>query len=229
MDKKASPVSGFGIIRGIISLFFFFVLATHSSAQSPYSKLDEWMESNAKAMGGRSILVICIDGQIVYTKSVNDMNHRQKSMNKYVAGKQGEPAVLDDCNLTSRQMMASCSKWDGGAIIIRQDSLNWIKFCFEKDYTGAKRVVSVVTKNISDDCNSVEIMEKKVYYKIAKADNVITLYFSTEGKKCFLVRHLQFDTVPGFEVGFLAQSPTSKFCAVKFSNISYQLKKIKDP
>ena len=42
------------------------------------------------------------------------------------------------------------SKWDGGAIVIKQDSLNWIKFCFEKDYTGRRRVVSVVTKNISD-------------------------------------------------------------------------------
>ncbi|MFI5188038.1 MAG: DUF1349 domain-containing protein, partial [Chitinophagales bacterium] len=61
------------------------------------------------------------------------------------------------------------SKWDGGAIVLKQDSLNWIKFCFEKDYTGARRVVSVVTKNISDDCNSVEINSNKVFYKIAKA------------------------------------------------------------
>jgi len=43
------------------------------------------------------------------------------------------------------------SKWDGGAIVIISDTLNWVKFCFEKDYTGARRVVSVVTKNISDD------------------------------------------------------------------------------
>src|SRR6266700_4666755 len=62
------------------------------------------------------------------------------------------------------------NKWDGGAIVIKKDSLNWIKFCFEKDYTGAKRVVSVVTKNISDDCNSVEINTNKVFYKVAKAD-----------------------------------------------------------
>lgn len=69
---------------------------------------------------------------------------------------------------------AFATKWDGGAIVIKSDSLNWIKFCFEKDYTGAKRVVSVVTKNISDDCNSVEIKGRKVFYKMAKADNVIT-------------------------------------------------------
>jgi hypothetical protein len=121
------------------------------------------------------------------------------------------------------------SKWDGGAIVLKQDSLNWIKFCFEKDYTGARRVVSVVTKNISDDCNSVEIKTNKVFYKLAKADNVITLYYSPEGKKWFLIRHLQFDTDKNLTLGFLAQSPTGKKCEVRFSNISYRAKKIKDP
>jgi regulation of enolase protein 1 (concanavalin A-like superfamily) len=121
------------------------------------------------------------------------------------------------------------SKWDGGAIVLMQDSLNWIKFCFEKDYTGARRVVSVVTKNISDDCNSVEINSNKVYYKLAKADNVITLYYSLEGKNWFLIRHLQFDTDKNLTLGFLAQSPTGKKCEVKFSDISYRVKKIKDP
>jgi len=121
------------------------------------------------------------------------------------------------------------SKWDGGALVLKRDSLNWIKFCFEKDYTGAKRVVSVVTKNISDDCNSVEIKSNTVFYKMAKADNVITLYYSLDGLKWFLVRHLQFDTMNGFKVGFLAQSPTGKRCEVKFSHISYEVKKIKDP
>ena len=121
------------------------------------------------------------------------------------------------------------NKWDGGAIVIKQDSLNWIKFCFEKDYTGAPRVVSVVTKNISDDCNSVEVKGNKVFYKVAKADNVVTLYYSMNGVKWFLVRHLQFETHRGFKVGFLAQSPTGAGCEVKFSNIIYKAIKIKDP
>jgi regulation of enolase protein 1 (concanavalin A-like superfamily) len=124
---------------------------------------------------------------------------------------------------------AFTSKWDGGAIVIKQDSLNWIKFCFEKDYTGAKRVVSVVTKNISDDCNSIEMNANKVFYKVAKANNVITLYCSADASKWYLIRHLQFDAHKGFKLGFLAQSPTGDRCEVKFSNIVYQVKKIKDP
>jgi len=135
----------------------------------------------------------------------------------------------EDFVLTASVEHAFTSKWDGGALIIKQDSLHWVKFCFEKDYTGARRVVSVVTNNISDDCNSAEIFTNKVYYKIAKAGNVITLYYSANGKNWFLVRHFQFDLVKGFRVGFLAQSPTGERCAVRFSDITYTLKKIRDP
>ena len=124
---------------------------------------------------------------------------------------------------------AFANKWDGGALVIKQDSLHWIKFCFEKDYTGSKRVVSVVTNDISDDCNSVEMTSNKVFYKVENAGNVITLYCSENGDKWLLIRHLQFDARKGFSLGFLAQSPTGDRCEVKFSNISYKTVKIKDP
>ena len=99
-----------------------------------------------------------------------------------------------DFVLTASIEHTFANKWDGGAIVLIQDSLNWVKLCFERDYTGARRVVSVVTKNISDDCNSVEINRNKVYYKVAKADNVITLYYSLNGTKWFLVRHFHLLT-----------------------------------
>lgn len=121
------------------------------------------------------------------------------------------------------------SKWDGGALVLMEDSLNWIKFCFEKDYTGAKRVVSVVTKDISDDCNSAAVVQNRVYYKMAKAGNVITLYYSADGKKWLLVRHLQFNNKKEIKIGFLAQSPTGNSCEVIFSNIRYSKKRISDP
>jgi len=121
------------------------------------------------------------------------------------------------------------NKWDGGAIVLEADKMTWIKFCFEKDYTGVHRVVSVVTKDISDDCNSVAITGNLVFYKIAKADNVITLYYSADGKKWFLIRHLQFNTIKPIKLGFMAQSPTGKDCKVTFSNVTYSTKKIKDP
>lgn len=121
------------------------------------------------------------------------------------------------------------NKWDGGALVLKQDSLNWIKFCFERDYLGARRVVSVVTKNTSDDCNSVELTANKVFFKVARAGHVITLYYSLNGVQWVLVRHFQFDATKRLRVGFLAQSPTGKSCQATFRDITYQIKKIKDP
>ena len=79
--------------------------------------------------------------------------------------------------LTASIKHSFAKKWDGGALVLKQDSLHWIKFCFERDYTGAKRVVSVVTKDIYDDCNSLAIQSNRVFYKIAKAGKVIMLYY----------------------------------------------------
>ena len=108
--------------------------------------------------------------------------------------------------------------------------MHWVKFCFEKDYTGVHRVVSVVTNDISDDCNSGAISSKLCRItKIAKADNVVTLYFSADMKKWFLIRHFQYNAKGPLKLGFLAQSPTGTHKKVTFSNITYQHKKIKDP
>lgn len=121
------------------------------------------------------------------------------------------------------------SKWDGGAIVIKSDSLNWVKFCYEKDYLGAHRVVSVVTRNISDDCNSVSFSSNKVYYKVAKSGPAITLYCSGDNKDWLLVRHFQLNTPGPVQLGLLAQSPDGPGTEVRFSEIKYEAIKIKDP
>jgi regulation of enolase protein 1 (concanavalin A-like superfamily) len=133
-----------------------------------------------------------------------------------------------DFVLISKIEHAFTAKWDGGALILKADSLNWIKFCFEKDYTGSRRIVSVVTKDISDDCNSIAMISNAAWFKMAKAGNVITLYASSDGKKWLLVRHFQFPPKE-VQVGFLAQSPSGSGCRVLFSAIKYIRKTIKDP
>ncbi len=121
------------------------------------------------------------------------------------------------------------NKWDGGALVLKADSLHWVKFCYEKDYTGARRVVSVVTKGISDDCNAVSFKNKRIYFKMAKASPVLTLYISKNQRRWLLVRHLHFPATSGLRVGFLAQSPTGSENTVVFSDIRYEKKRISDP
>lgn len=120
------------------------------------------------------------------------------------------------------------NKWDGGAIILEADKDNWIKFCFEKDYTGAKRVVSVVTKGISDDANSIELAQNTAYYKMAKKEDTVYLYVSKSGKEWYLVRAINFKYNKTLKLGLLAQSPEGKSNTVNFSDVKYSATTIKD-
>ena len=80
--------------------------------------LDQWLEDHAKEMGGRAMLVVWKDGHLVYSQSVNEMTRRQKMVNKYVARRQGKSANLDDYTLSTRQPIASCSKWLSAALVM---------------------------------------------------------------------------------------------------------------
>ena len=104
--------------RKLVVFLFFVGLSDILSGQSHFAKLDSWMETNTKDMGGRAILVIYKDGKIIYNKSVLDMSHRQKSVNKYVARKQGVEADLNAYNLNSNVLVASCSKWLSAALVM---------------------------------------------------------------------------------------------------------------
>jgi CubicO group peptidase (beta-lactamase class C family) len=103
-------------LRRITLLMSVMCFSTFLSAQSGYSKLDDWMEANTSEMGGRAILVVYRNDSIVYKKSVSDMNHWQKSMNKYVEKKQG--TSLDPFDLDTRILVASCSKWFSAALVM---------------------------------------------------------------------------------------------------------------
>lgn len=137
--------------------------------------------------------------------------------------------VKGDFVFSAQVSHAFASKWDGGALVLMQDSFHWVKFCFEKDYLGKRRIVSVVTRDVSDDCNSETIDTDQVYMKIARKGKVVTLYFSKDNENWTLVRHLQLDWSENLQLGFLAQSPTGNKCEVHFSEIYFDHITISDP
>jgi CubicO group peptidase (beta-lactamase class C family) len=110
-----------GAKRFLYPLGFFILLiglTSPSTAQSRFTKLDDWMENQTKAMGGRAILVIYKNGQILYDKSVKDMRPGQKTLDKYLAKKQGMQADVSEYTLDSPQPVASCSKWFSAALVM---------------------------------------------------------------------------------------------------------------
>jgi CubicO group peptidase (beta-lactamase class C family) len=87
-------------------------------AQHDFKKVDAWLDANAANMGGRVILMVYKNGNVVYTHTANHMNGMQKMMVNYLAKKQGQTPNLADYSITTRQPIASCSKWLSAALVM---------------------------------------------------------------------------------------------------------------
>lgn len=94
------------------------VFSAPTQAQKKMDEVTQWLESHTPDMGGRAILMIYKDGEIIYTHAVNKMNARQKMAARYVARQLGQPENLEDYTPQTRLPVASCSKWLSAALVM---------------------------------------------------------------------------------------------------------------
>lgn len=123
------------------------------------------------------------------------------------------------------------SMWDAGVLLIYNDSSHYAKFCFEKDFEGQPRIVSVVCNDVADDCNSIAINSNEIYYRIigSTKKNTFGLYYSEDGDDWFGIRGFRLNKTDNVQIGFSAQSPIGKQCSVEFMDIDLQERKPNDP
>ncbi|MES2376629.1 MAG: serine hydrolase domain-containing protein [Bacteroidota bacterium] len=104
--------------KALFAAMLLCTICNSAFAQHDTKKLDTWLDDNAAEMGGRAILMVYKDGKVIYNHSVNKMNIRQKMTNRFIAKRQGKTADLDDYTPTSREAIASCSKWLSAALVM---------------------------------------------------------------------------------------------------------------
>jgi uncharacterized protein len=133
--------------------------------------------------------------------------------------------------LSSKIKLEFKSKWDAGVLLIYNDSSHYAKFCFENDFEGQPRIVSVVCNEVADDCNSMAINDNEIYYRIigSTKNNTFGLYYSEDGKDWFGIRGFRLNKTDNLRIGFSAQSPTGKECSVEFLDIDLQEREPNDP
>ena len=70
------------------------------------------------------------------------------------------------------------SAFDAGVLQIREQADLWAKLCFEYSPNQQPMVVSVVTRGVSDDCNSAILSGNAVYLRIARNTGVYSFHYS---------------------------------------------------
>jgi regulation of enolase protein 1 (concanavalin A-like superfamily) len=134
-----------------------------------------------------------------------------------------------DFQLSARVSVDFAAQYDAGVLMLWEDQKYWAKFCFEYSPASEPMVVSVVTREVSDDANSFVVDGRSVWMRLSRIDRAYALHASTDGSAWRLVRVFSLgQSTAEHQIGFEAQSPTGQGCTVDFDQITFSTERLAD-
>jgi uncharacterized protein len=133
-----------------------------------------------------------------------------------------------DFLLSSRVAVEFASTFDAGALVLYGNQHVWAKLCFELSPAREPMVVSVVTRELSDDCNSTVVDADHVWLRVSRIGSAFAFHSSSNGASWNLVRHFALPPTDELLIGFEAQSPLGEGCTASFTEVSYVEQRLSD-
>src|SRR2546421_645033 len=88
--------------------------------------------------------------------------------------------VGDGVTILARVRIDGTSTFDAGVLFIHADDTTWAKLCLELSPLAEPMIVSVVTRGVSDDCNSQTIEGKEAWLRVARRDGAFAFHASPD-------------------------------------------------
>ncbi|MBP7961374.1 MAG: DUF1349 domain-containing protein [Caldilineaceae bacterium] len=131
--------------------------------------------------------------------------------------------VAGDFLFSARVIVDFRAKFDAGVLILYAGPDVWAKLCFEFSPLDEPTVVSVVTRGLSDDCNSVVMPSNQVYLRVARMGDAFGFHYSVDGVIWHMVRYFSLGELgeAGIGVGVSVQSPTGEGCTAVFDHLAF--------
>jgi regulation of enolase protein 1 (concanavalin A-like superfamily) len=128
-----------------------------------------------------------------------------------------------DFTLAAQVQVEFGSRFDAGVLLLPARARHWAKLCFEYSPQLRPTAVTVVTRGVSDDCNSFEVDGDTLWLRITRSGAAWAFHASTDGSWWRLLRYFALggDAAELVRVGFLAQSPVGQGCTATFDHISF--------
>jgi uncharacterized protein len=119
------------------------------------------------------------------------------------------------------------STYDGGTLFVRTAGGAWGKIAYEYSPQNLPTIVSVITKDTSDDADGPAHPAESVYLRIYGDGNVFAMHFSKDGKLWQFLRLFALAGHSGLlTIGLSSQSPTGSGCVARFSEVRIDYDKI---
>lgn len=128
----------------------------------------------------------------------------------------------DHCLLSATVTVDFAAAFDAGVLFVHDRPDHWAKLCFEYSPQHKPGVVTVVTRGVSDDSNSVLLSDNTVQLRIYRQGDILAFHYRTDDTFWYLVRYFTLGQSSNLRIGFSAQSPTGQGCTARFSDIRYQ-------
>lgn len=112
--------------------------------------------------------------------------------------------------------------FDAAVLAVWGDHDHWAKLCFEFSPQSQAMVVSVVTNDFSDDCNSAIVLDEQVFLRVIRTGPGWAFHSSRDGITWDFVRVFRLAFAGRVSVGFVAQAPMGETCVAEFDRIEYR-------
>lgn len=138
-------------------------------------------------------------------------------------------APTSNWQLSARVVADLSASFDAGVLILWSDERNFAKLCLERSPHGQAMIVSVVTREVSDDANAWDVVGDAAWLRISGLTNdTYAFHSSKDGSHWDLVRYFRLDGSRPMKYGISVQSPTGEGCSVTFEGLSLTRRSLTD-
>ena len=132
-----------------------------------------------------------------------------------------------DFTLTAKVTGELKAVYDVAALLVYQDENLWAKFCYENSVKKQPTIVSVVTRDYSDDCNSV-LAGEYAYMSVVRKGNEFSFFYSADNKNWNMIRNFNLNITGQIKLGFAAHGSRGDGFTAIFSEIRYKDEALSD-
>ncbi len=110
--------------------------------------------------------------------------------------------------------------YDAVALFIHGGPTIWAKLALERSPAGTDMIVTVVTREVSDDANGVAVAQPgRSWLRISRTGAVYAFHHSDDGAHWALARLFTLGPVAGHRAGFSVQSPMGDGLSARLTDI----------
>lgn len=104
----------------IILLVLFVGVHPPVYSQQNFTPVTKFLQDKIADLGGRAVLMIYKDGQVIYSHAENEVSKRQKRIARFIEKRRGLEAQdrSEDYTVSSKERIASSSKWLSAALVM---------------------------------------------------------------------------------------------------------------